>query len=77
MLIHDLKRGFFAEGPQRICPYPEPLLHFPLNGLRGSQHWPEVPPRLEAMVLRCLAKEPDERYRTVAELLRDLESLSA
>jgi len=41
------------------------------------QHWPEVPPRLEAMVLRCLAKEPDERYRTVAELLRDLESLSA
>jgi len=40
-------------------------------------HWPEIPPRLEAIVLRCLAKEPDARFRSVEELLRDLEGLSA
>jgi serine/threonine-protein kinase len=40
-------------------------------------HWPEVPPRLDEAVLRCLAKEPDARYRSVEELLRDLEGLSA
>jgi HAMP domain-containing protein len=40
-------------------------------------HWPEIPPRLEAAVLRCLAKDPDARYRSVEELLRDLEGLSA
>ncbi|HEX7180987.1 MAG TPA: serine/threonine-protein kinase, partial [Thermoanaerobaculia bacterium] len=42
-----------------------------------STHWPEIPPKLEAIILRCLAKEPDERFRSVDELLRDLETLSA
>jgi eukaryotic-like serine/threonine-protein kinase len=40
-------------------------------------HWAEIPPRLEAIILRCLAKEPDARYRTVEDLSRDLEGLSA
>ncbi|HEU0034871.1 MAG TPA: serine/threonine-protein kinase [Kofleriaceae bacterium] len=34
-----------------------------LAGLR-----PEVPAELEAVIRRCLAKEPDSRYRNVAEL---------
>lgn len=40
-------------------------------------HWPEIPPRLEAAILRCLEKEPAARYSTVDELQKDLESLSA
>jgi eukaryotic-like serine/threonine-protein kinase len=42
-----------------------------------SQFWREIPPPLEAAILRCLMKDPDQRYRSVADLLRDLEALSA
>jgi eukaryotic-like serine/threonine-protein kinase len=42
-----------------------------------STRWKEIPPALEAAILRCLEKDPDRRYRSVAELLRDLEGLSA
>jgi len=41
-----------------------------------STRWHEIPPPLEAAILRCLKKDPGERYRSVAELLRDLEGLS-
>ena len=40
----------------------------PSSKLRGHQ----VPPALDALVLRCLAKDPGERYQTGAELRRDL-----
>jgi serine/threonine-protein kinase len=40
-------------------------------------HAPEIPPKLEQSILRCLAKEPGERYRSVQDLLHDLETLSA
>jgi len=40
-------------------------------------HWPEIPPKLEQVILRCLAKEPGERYRSIEDLLHDLETLSA
>jgi hypothetical protein len=33
---------------------------------------PDVPPKLEAVILKCLAKNPDERYATMAELSDDL-----
>ena len=33
---------------------------------------PETPPELVAVVERCLAKEPSKRYRTCADLARDL-----
>jgi serine/threonine-protein kinase len=42
-----------------------------------SARWKEIPPALEAAILRCLKKDPDQRYRAVAELLQDLEGLSA
>ncbi|HTQ79657.1 MAG TPA: protein kinase [Thermoanaerobaculia bacterium] len=40
-------------------------------------HWPEIPERLERIILRCLEKEPAARYPTVDALHRDLETLSA
>ena len=39
--------------------------------------WAEMPPRLEAAILRCLRKDPAERFQTVEELHRELEALSA
>jgi HAMP domain-containing protein len=42
-----------------------------------SARWPEIPPALERAILRCLERDPERRYRAVAELLRDLEALSA
>jgi serine/threonine-protein kinase len=33
---------------------------------------PDVPPGLEAVVLRCLAKKPEERFATVEDLDRAL-----
>ncbi len=42
-----------------------------------SSLWPEIPPRLEAAILRCLKKDPAERYPSVADLQRDLEGLSS
>jgi len=36
---------------------------------------PDVPPHLAAVVARCLAKDPAERYDSTADLARDLESI--
>jgi eukaryotic-like serine/threonine-protein kinase len=41
-----------------------------------SSRWREIPPALETAILKCLKKDPDQRYRSAAELLRDLEGLS-
>ena len=44
----------------------------PLRDLR-----PGVDARLETIVARCLAKDPDARYASAAQLLRDLEACAA
>ncbi len=42
-----------------------------------SSYWPEIPRPLEAIILRCLAKEPAGRYDNVGKLIDDLEGLRA
>jgi serine/threonine-protein kinase len=37
---------------------------------------PELSKRFERVVLKCLAKHPDDRYRDATELLRDLEEVA-
>ena len=39
-------------------------------------HRPSVPPRLEELVMRCLEKEPADRWQSAEELILPLESLS-
>jgi TonB family protein len=40
-----------------------------------SQSNPEVPQNLDAVVLKALAREPDDRYTNASDLLRDLDSV--
>ena len=41
------------------------------------QHWQDMPEPLERIILRCLEKDPADRYRTADALLADLEALRA
>jgi eukaryotic-like serine/threonine-protein kinase len=36
--------------------------------IRPSEYWPEIPPELEQVILRCIARAPDERFQSVGEL---------
>lgn len=38
---------------------------------------PQIPRRLDAIIARCLAKDPADRYQTALEIRRDLQGLSA
>ncbi len=38
-----------------------------------SQVNPDIPPRLDAVVMKCMAKNPANRYRDAAELMADLD----
>jgi class 3 adenylate cyclase/tRNA A-37 threonylcarbamoyl transferase component Bud32 len=42
-----------------------------------SQLNAQLPPGIDAVLLRCLAKKADERYQTAHDLARDLENLKA
>ncbi len=44
---------------------------------RPSQAWPDIPPALEAIILRCLSVQADGRYRSVSELASALAGLKA
>lgn len=44
---------------------------------RPSEFRAELPPELDAVVLRALAKRPEDRHQTAQELLEDLEATAA
>ncbi len=66
VILHELLSGeapFIAETLPEII---AGILSLP--PLRLRLHHPEIPVELEAVVLKCLAKDPDNRYADVAQL---------
>jgi serine/threonine-protein kinase len=53
------------------------LKHIQQPPPRPRQVNPRLPPELEAIILRCLEKDPARRYQHVAELLKELRAVSA
>ncbi|CAN5121056.1 hypothetical protein BH10CYA1_BH10CYA1_35150 [soil metagenome] len=63
---------FAAENPIKII-----LKHVNQEAIAISKlpHDYKVPEQLEWVVMRCLAKDPDDRYQSADELLKDLQAL--
>ncbi|HEY8022645.1 MAG TPA: protein kinase [Thermoanaerobaculia bacterium] len=53
------------------------MKHLKEAPLPPAEHWPEIPPRLQEIVLRCLKKDPAERYPSADDLHRAFDELSA
>jgi serine/threonine-protein kinase len=70
IVLHELLTSslpFSGDGTPQLCTSILTGAPTPLTVAR-----PDAPPGLEAVVLNCLEKDPDRRYRNVAELAQEL-----
>lgn len=70
-LLYELLTGrppFTGDSPVSVA-----YQHVSENPLPPSQVDPAVPPALDAIVLKSLAKRPDDRYQTAADFRSDVE----
>jgi eukaryotic-like serine/threonine-protein kinase len=74
-VLYEMLTGhppFSAETPVAVA-----YKHVKEEPVPPSRLNPDVPPDLDAIVLKCLAKNPANRYQSAQELVRDLERLRA
>jgi HAMP domain-containing protein len=45
--------------------------------VRPSAHWPDIPPKLEALILRCISRRVEDRFQDVAQVAAALAELRA
>jgi len=67
----------FTGAPPYAADNPMAVLYQHLEGVKvpPSERNPEISPALEAVILKAMAVNPDERYASATEMLTDLESL--
>src|SRR3954452_6995367 len=58
---------FHAESPLAIA-----LKHVKDTPVSLAVHRPDLPPELVRLVMKLIAKDPDDRYQSASEMLRDL-----
>ncbi|MCC6531792.1 MAG: HEAT repeat domain-containing protein [Burkholderiales bacterium] len=67
----------FTGVPPYVSDNPMGVLYQHLEGAKvpPSQHNPDVSPALEAVIVKAMAVNPDERYASADEMLKDIEAL--
>ena len=58
---------FTGETSMQVC-----MAHIQQEPPRPSEAWSEIPPSLENIILKCLAKKPNQRYADAESLLKEL-----
>src|SRR3990170_6102806 len=75
VLLYEMATGRLPFEEQIFSLLSESILHRPPPA--PSQLKPGLSPRLEEIILKCLEKEPENRYQSAKELLVDLRRLGA
>lgn len=75
MILYELLTGSVAFPRDTLPELCTAIIYDPVPDFRS--HGVEVTPELVAVVLRCLAKSPDERFQSLAELAGSLSSFVA
>jgi serine/threonine protein kinase len=70
VVLYELLTGRLPFISESVRDYKQQLLHRPPRPPRTVND--AIPPELERIILKCLAKEPTDRYTTAADLARDL-----
>ena len=66
------KLPFAGDSPMQIV-----LAHLREEPVTPSVYWPEIPPPLEQLILRAIARQAQDRYPSVGSLLAALNALRA
>jgi serine/threonine-protein kinase len=75
VVLYELFAGklpFTGDTPMQIV-----IKHLQEAPVPPSNLWPEIPQALEKVVLKCLEKNPDKRYRKIEQVLEQLDAMRA
>lgn len=72
LIMHEMLAGHHPFKANTAIEYLLQHVNEPVQLLTESHPELAITPRIDALVMRCLEKEPDDRYQSVAELQREV-----
>lgn len=75
VLLYEMVTGtvpFDGESPVAVA-----LKHLQTDPDSPRELYPDIPERLEQIILRAMAKDPEHRYESIGEMLADLRAVAA